>query len=209
MTAPLLYNYDLDDQCYRLRLTAAVCGVELELLNLDTFPGHDHLKPEYLLKNPLGRVPAMEHEGVVLREAGAIQSYLAGLPGAKNFIPEALADKATMTDWIIFADKDLACAGAARATALLDAPGDGPALTAAARRMLRIMDDHMTRQCLKGHGFFVGDSITLADLALFPAFALSRDYGVDHDEFPALRLWARRVRLIEGFITMPGIPDYH
>jgi hypothetical protein len=39
--------------------------------------------------------------------------------------------------------------------------------------------------------------------------ALSRDFGVDHDEYPALRRWARRFRKLPGFLTMPGIPDYH
>ena len=43
----------------------------------------------------------------------------------------------------------------------------------------------------------------------FPAFALSRDFGIDHDAFPALRRWARRLRRLPGFVTMPGIPDYH
>lgn len=209
MSLPLLYNFDLDDHCYRLRLTASVCGVELELLNLDTFPGDDHLQPAYLKKNPLGRLPALEHDGLILRETAAIQTYIASLPGTAELTPATPAEKAAMTDWLIFADRDLAPASAARATALLDAPGDGTALTAAARAMFRIMDDHMTRQSMLGKPYFVGENVTLADLALFPAFALSRDFGIDHDEFPALRLWARRVRTTKGFITMPGIPDYH
>ena len=58
-------------------------------------------------------------------------------------------------------------------------------------------------------GMLVGENATLAEIALFPAIALSRDFGVDHDEYPALRRWMRRVRTIPGFITMPGIPDYH
>ena len=37
----------------------------------------------------------------------------------------------------------------------------------------------------------------------------SRDFGIDHDEYPALRRWARRFRALPGFKTMPGIPDYH
>jgi hypothetical protein len=40
------------------------------------------------------------------------------------------------------------------------------------------------------------------------AFALGRDFGVDHDERPALRQW-RYFRVPTGFLTMTGIPDYH
>jgi glutathione S-transferase len=71
------------------------------------------------------------------------------------------------------------------------------------------MDDHMTARHFDGKEWFVGDRATLADLVLFPSFALSRDYGVDHDEYPALRRWIRRFRSLKGFHTMPGIPDYH
>jgi glutathione S-transferase len=67
----------------------------------------------------------------------------------------------------------------------------------------------MTFRHFDGAEWFVGHGPTLADLTLFPSFALSRDYGIDHDEFPALRRWIRRFRGLNGFQTMPGIPDYH
>ena len=44
---------------------------------------------------------------------------------------------------------------------------------------------------------------------LLPHFALSRDFGIEHESYPALRRWFRSVRTIPGFTTMPGIPDYH
>ncbi|MBT9385177.1 glutathione S-transferase family protein [Pseudooceanicola sp. CBS1P-1] len=209
MSAPVLSNYDLDDQCYRLRLTASVAGVALDLVNLDAFPGRDHLSRGYLAKNPLGRLPTLEHDGLVLCQPAAMQLYLAGLPGARALIPADPAEQARMHDWLIFADRDLAVASAARACALMDAPGDEVALRARSRALLRLLEDHMTRQGTLGQGYVAGATLSLADLALFVPFALSRDFGIDHDDFPALRLWARRVRRCEGFITMPGIPDYH
>jgi glutathione S-transferase len=71
------------------------------------------------------------------------------------------------------------------------------------------MDDRMTAVELDGGGWFAGDTPTVADIALFPSIALSRDSGIEHDAYPALRRWMRRVRAIPGFRTMPGIPDYH
>ena len=47
---------------------------EIELLNLKT---GEHKKPAYLAVNPMGKVPALEHDGVVLTEAAAICCYLA------------------------------------------------------------------------------------------------------------------------------------
>jgi glutathione S-transferase len=71
------------------------------------------------------------------------------------------------------------------------------------------MDDHMTARGFAQEDWFAAAHPTIADIVLFPAFALSRDFGIDHDEYPALRRWARRFRMLPGFKTMPGIPDYH
>jgi glutathione S-transferase len=46
-----------------------------------------------------------------------------------------------------------------------------------------------------------------ADLALYPAVALSRDVGLEHDEFPALRHWLRAVRASAPDVRMPGVLD--
>ncbi|MEG3663004.1 glutathione S-transferase family protein [Celeribacter halophilus] len=205
----ILHNYDLFENCYRVRLVASCAEVALELINVDAFPGEEEKSPEYLKLNPLGRLPILEDEGLVLRNLSAILMYVAEQDINKRFIPDDANGRARMMDWLGFACDDLAVAVQARAVALLDAAGDVAELRAQARALFRILDDHLTRQSLRGERFVAGDVPSLADLALFPAFALSRDFNLDHDEFPALRLWARRIRLLPGFITMPGIPDYH
>ncbi len=67
----------------------------------------------------------------------------------------------------------------------------------------------MTRRGLQEADWFMGDRLTLAELSLFPAIALSRDIGIDHEACPALRRWMRRVRALPGFVTMPGILDFY
>ncbi|WP_210527653.1 glutathione S-transferase family protein [Rubellimicrobium arenae] len=207
---PQLYNYDLDENCYRVRLVAACIGLPLDLHGVDAFPGREHQSAPMLALNPLGRLPILRDGDLVLTQPEAILLHLAERHDPqRRFVTDDPVRRARMMEWLIFAARDLSMAVAARTTSMLGEPGDTDALRAGARRCLRIMDDHMTRQSLAGSDFFVGPEATLADLALFPAFALSRDFNVDHDEFPALRLWARRLRSLPGFITMPGLPDYH
>ncbi|RLL65060.1 glutathione S-transferase family protein [Paenirhodobacter hankyongi] len=209
MSAPLLHNYDLDEDCYRARLVAACSGVALDLRNVDMFPGAEHRSDAYLRLNPLGTLPILQDEMLVLTQPEAILRRIAALDPERRLMPEDSIIAARIDDWLAFWAQHLAPAKAAREIALMATPGDLAALSARTARMLRVMEDHMTHQTIRGLGFFAGPELTLADLALFPAFALSRDHGLDHDAFPALRLWARRVRLTPGFITMPGIPDYH
>lgn len=206
---PRLWSYDLDDACYRVRLMAGLAGVPLELRPLDVFPGQEHLSPAMLALNPLGRVPVLQDGDLTLCQPEAMLLHLAGLgPRGGAFLPADPAAAARMQDWLAFCARDLAPCAAARRTAIFDAPGDLSALRRAARDALRLVEDHLTRQRLAGAGFVAGP-LSVADVALFPAFALSRDYNLDHDAFPALRLWARTLRRMQGFVTMPGIPDYH
>ena len=206
---PLLWNYDLDEACYTVRLMAGLAGVELELRALDIFPGAEHRGPEMLALNPLGRVPVLQDGPLTLCQPEAMLLHLARIgPRGGAFLPEDPAAVARMQDWLAFAARDLGPCAAARKTSMFDAPGDLDALRRAARDTLRLVEDHLTRQRLAGEGFLAGPP-SVADVALFPAFALCRDYNLDHDAFPALRLWARSLRRLEGFVTMPGIPDYH
>jgi glutathione S-transferase len=210
----VLHDFELDEGCYKVRLLLAALGLPCERVAVNMIPGREQTRPPLLLVNPLGTLPILEDrsggEPVVLREAEAILVYLASRHDEpRTWLPTEPPAFGAVMIWLVFAARDLHAAVAARRHAMFDEPADGPAVTAAARRALHIMEDHMAGRRLDGGEWFVGDSPTLADVALWPSFALSRDYGVEHDAFPSLRRWARRVRTIPNFVTMPGIPDYH
>jgi glutathione S-transferase len=210
MTMPVLYNYDLNEDCYRVRLIASCIGLTLSLSGVDEYPGRAHLSAPLLALNPAGRLPILTDGDLTLTQTEAILLHLAGAHDARRrFIPSDEPSLARMYDWLMFLARDLGPAREARAFSMQGDDRRAVLARVQARHALRRMEDHMIRAGLNGWGFFAGEAVSLADLALFPSFALSRDFNVDHDEYPALRLWARRVRQIDGFITMPGIPDYH
>lgn len=210
MSDIVLYNYDLDENCYKVRVLLSMLGVEHRAVAVNAFPGKEHTTPPFLDMNPVGSLPILKDGDVTLFGAEAILAHLANSHDpARTWLPPGGADFARVMQWLVFSAGELSAAVAARAHALLDAPGDEAALRASARKALRAMDDHMTARGFAGADWFAADGPTIADIALFPTFALSRDFGVDHDEYPALRLWARRFRTLPGFLTMPGIPDYH
>ena len=57
--------------------------------------------PEYLAINPMGKVPAIVHDGKVITEAAAICAYLADAFPEKNLAP-ALNDRADYYRWLFF-----------------------------------------------------------------------------------------------------------
>ena len=210
MTGLVLHDFALDENCYKVRLLLAALGLDARRIAVDMVPGAEQARPPLLLLNPLGTLPILEDGALALREAEAILPYLAlRHDPARRWLPAEPGAFGAVSAWLVFAARDLHAAVLARRHALFDEPADGPAATTAARRAFGIMEDHATARRLAGADWFVGDGPTLADVALFPSFALSRDFGVEHESYPALRRWARRVRTLPGFTTMPGLPDYH
>jgi glutathione S-transferase len=208
--ALVLYNYDLDENCYKVRLALSMLTIEHEIVAVNAFPGKEQETPPFLAMNPMGTLPILKDGDLTLFGAEAILAYLSrSQDGSGRWLPADGAGFALSMQWLLFAAGDLSVATRARANALFGTPGDEAALRAGARRAIGAMEDAMTVNGFAGQDWFTGPAPTIADVALFPAFALSRDFGVDHDEYPALRKWARRFRALPGFLTMPGIPDYH
>ncbi len=203
-----LYDFELDEGCYKIRLLLSLLGVDAHKIAVDMLPGAEQKRPPLLLLNPLGTLPILTDGDVVLHDAEAILTYLARRYDAADiWLPGAPAAFGQVMMWLSFAMGPLRAASALRLHALFDQPAAGQ--DRAAQDAFRVMDDHMTAREFTDARWFVGDGPSLADIALFPAIALSRDSGIEHDPYPALRRWMRRVRALPGFITMPGIPDYH
>lgn len=210
MSAITLYNYDLDENCYRVRLLLSFLGLEYETVAIDSVPGGEEKGPAMRALNPLGTLPVMKDGATIFHGAEAILAHLARTHDSEGaWLPLDPETFSGVMQWTFFSASSIAAAVEARRVALFGLPGDLAALQASARAAFRIMDDFMTLRHFEDREWFAGEGPTIADLAMLPSFALSRDYGIDHDEFPALRRWLRRFRTLAGFRTMPGIPDYH
>lgn len=203
----ILHDFPLDEEGWKVRLGLSLMGIAHRRRGVDVVPGRELETPAYRTLAPLGRLPVWEEDGLVLRDPQAILLRLAEAHDpARRFLPADPAGRAAMQDWLFFAARDLWPAREARQAALAgEVP---PVLFAAARRALAVMEDHMTERALHGAAWFVGDAPSLADIALHPAFALSRDWGLEHEAFPKLRRWARQLRDLPGYAPMPGIPDH-
>ena len=63
----------------------------------------EQLKPDYLAVNPMGKVPTLKHNGVVITECAAICTYLADeFPGAKLNVPIGSPQRGVYLKWLFF-----------------------------------------------------------------------------------------------------------
>jgi glutathione S-transferase len=73
---------------------------EIKLLDLRNGDGQ---KPEYLAVNPMGKVPAVDHDGVIVTEAAAICAYLAdAFPNAGLSVPIGDKRRGPYLKWLFF-----------------------------------------------------------------------------------------------------------
>ncbi|HWV83307.1 MAG TPA: glutathione S-transferase family protein [Hyphomicrobiaceae bacterium] len=73
---------------------------EMKVLDLQK---EEQLRPEYLAINPMGKVPAIEHNGAVITEVGAICTYLAdAFPAAGLAPPIGDPQRGPYLRWMFF-----------------------------------------------------------------------------------------------------------
>ena len=187
-----LHDYILSPEAYTVRLMLALLDVPHETIAVDAYPG-------------TAEVPVLIDGDTELRDPGLILTYLARAHGPLWLPGEQAAD---ISHWLAFAMLDLSALNVARRITVLGHSGDLDALHAKGRAALRALEDHLTMRSFEDGIFLAGDRASIADIAVFPAVALSHDCGIGLEDYPAVHLWQRRIRSLPRFIGMPGIPDY-
>src|SRR3954467_907181 len=75
-------------------------GLPYEIVGMD-HPNHDLDSPSYRALNPFGQIPAIDDDGVVVTESGAILLYLARKSG--KLLARDLAGEAQVLRWSVAA----------------------------------------------------------------------------------------------------------
>lgn len=205
----ILHDYVLSASCYKVRLMAALVGIRLQLEAVDFHPGRAHKSAAFRALNPAGTLPVLVDGDLVLTESTAMLTYLASLGGPDWMGPATPRGVAEVQQWLAFSGRLAASLGMARLHDMLLYPGDIDALRRDGHLALRELEAALTERRFAGQAWLVGDAPSIADIACFPNVALSQDGGVTLDDYPSIRLWARRIRSLDRFIEMPGIHRLH
>lgn len=120
--------------------------VPYEFVKLDMQAG-EHLKPEYLAINPVGKVPAIVDGDFKLWESGAILLYLADKYSKTSLSPE---ERAVFYQWVLFANATLGPGIFVEASREREMP-----------RLLTPLNEIFSKQ-----PFLLGDEFTVADVAV-------------------------------------------
>jgi glutathione S-transferase len=194
-----LYDYLPSGNGYKVRLLLHQLTIPFERVEMNIVRGETRT-PEFLAKNPNGRIPLLElDDGSHLAESNAILWYLAdGTP----FLPADRLERARVLQWICFEqyshEPNIATVRFWYHTELTDQRRKMlPAKRAHGEAALAVMDGH-----LRARRFFVGDSYSVADIALYAYTHVADEGGFDLGPFPAVRAWLERVREQPRHVTI-------
>lgn len=151
--------------------------------------------------NPNGRIPVIEFEdGKCLAESNAILYYFAQ---DTDLFPIDKWKQAQVMKWLFFEQYShepyVAVAKYILTMLPLDSSrrGEIPKLLSKGYKALTLMEDQLQNQ-----DFMVGNTYTIADIALFAYTHKAKMGNFDLTRFPAILRWIKRIENRPGFIAM-------
>ncbi len=180
--------------------TAELLQLQYEFKELDF---KTELKtPEFLKIHPAGKVPAIDDNGFILFESGAICKYLCNKNNNQSnqnnssVYPQDLKQRAIVDQWIDFCSFHIAV-GISKVVYN----------TVFAKRMERAPDENALQQGfdeiarfmpiidaqLQKHSFIAGDHLTVADLTLLASIDYAVMAEIDLSNYPAVMQWKNKI----------------
>jgi glutathione S-transferase len=204
-----LYFHPMSGNSRRALLVAAHLDVPLERVVVDLTKGEQRGAP-HLHRNPNGRVPVLEDDGLLLWESRAIMQYLSDKTPGQTLLPTDPRGRAEVNRWLFWCAAHMAPANTILVQEnfvkeLMGRPKD-PAELARGEALFAqyapILDAH-----LAGRTWVALDRVTLADYSLAAGFALAGPARLPVADYPNVRAWFGRVQELDAWQrTTPPAP---
>ena len=164
---------------------------ELELFRLGD---RSMREPSYLKVHPMGRVPALQDDDVIINESGAIIQYVLAKHGANRLARDSSSpDFARYLQWLHYAEGMLMpqVNVIVVETQFLPEEKRNPTNVNRATRLLSKMLTHV-EQALEGREYLAGD-FSAADIMTGHACIVSTRLGADVSDKPNVRAYTERL----------------
>jgi glutathione S-transferase len=197
-----LYHHPMSSNARRAVMTAIHLGVNHERVLVDLAKG-EQKTPEYLAKNPNGRVPTLDVDGFYLTESHAIMQFLADRTPGQTVFPREPIPRADVTRWMFWNAHHWAPAVAVlgfenmvkRFRGMGDAdPREVQRGEALITQCARVLDAHLADRTWIAQG-----QLTLADIAIATPLMATVPAKLPVTEYAHLQRWFARVRELDAW----------
>jgi glutathione S-transferase len=191
-----LYNNNFSPNAKRVRVAAKELGITLDVHELDFMKG-DNKTPEYMAKNPMGKIPTLEHDGYVVWESPAILFYMSTNSGDK-LQPKDVKAKTDMFRWMFWNATHyesgiftLAFENMIKPKMLKQETDKARVATAQKdlERFAPVLNAH-----LEGKQWLCGNELSLADIAVGTTTEIGTNCGFDLKPYTHIAAWLKRLQ---------------
>ena len=189
-----IYGDSISGNCLKAKWVADLRGLSYEWVETSVLSGATRTA-DYLAMNPAGQVPLVRFDdGRILAQSNAIM--LAFAEGSA-LIPDDAYARAKMFEWLFweqYSHEPYVAVARFQLHYLKKAPSElDPRIIERGNDALRLMNE-----ALSGRDYLVGDTLTLADIALVAYTRVAHEGGFDLGDYPEVRRWVDRVERALG-----------
>ena len=189
-----IYGDPISGNCLKVKWTAEKLAIPFTWIDVNVVK-RETRSDEFLAMNPAGQVPTIVFEdGRTLAQSGAIILHLAE---GSALIPADSYQRAKMLEWMFWEqyNHEPTVAVVRFQIKELGRPRSevDPTLIAKAEAALALMDRALMDGARAGRKFLVGETLTLADIALVAYTRFAADGGFVLADYPAVEAWVGRI----------------
>lgn len=166
------------------------------------------LTPAFLAINPMGTIPCIEDDGMVLYESMAINLYLARKHGT-SVAPANLAEDAQMMQWSFFAATEVETNALKISSTVAEGLANsdaGQAVIEVAARLLR-RPFKVLEQLLASNEYLVGGRFSVADINVAEVVRYAQSHAPLFEASPSVKAWLERCQARAAFKAMWSARD--
>jgi len=198
MSSIKLYRHALSGHSHRVELLLSLLDLDAEIIDVDLMSGEQRT-PEFLKKNPLGKVPVLEDGDVTLFDSNAILVYLASqYDNKRQWLPEEAVAAASVQRYLSVAAGPIAFGpAAARLVTVFGAGLDVDVALEISKGILASLNERLGE-----NDWLAAVNPTIADLANYAYIAHAPEGNVDLDAYLNIKNWLKRIEALPGFVAM-------
>jgi maleylacetoacetate isomerase len=198
-----LYSYFRSSASYRVRIALHWKGLEFTYLPIHLLKegGQQNLE-EYRLVNPMGHVPALDHNGFLVGESVAIVDYLDRVFPQRPLFPTSPRERAQVLQLVEILNSGIQPLQNLKVNQFLEKEFQHSKadverwnqhwIEKGLTSLERLLEKTAGTHCL-------GDEITAADCFLIPQCFSSRRFGVKIEQFPVMARLEKEALKLEAF----------
>jgi len=193
-----VFGDSISGNCLKVKFVCDLLGIAHDWVEVSVLK-QETRTPEFLAMNPAGQVPVVRlADNSILSQSNAIMLHLAD---GSSLIPADAYERALMHQWLFWEQysHEPAIAVLRFQRLYLKKPDSqiAPALVEKSEKALALMESH-----LGNRDYFVGDCLSLADIALVAYTRFAGDAKLDLARWPRTQAWVRRIESDLGIAHM-------